>query len=104
MPVRIVLLFAVLACAHQQALPARTAESRDRPVDARNHLRASIEAEKDDPDAYRELIRLELSLGDTATAESVAQQLSQTTRDAQTRAERQQHDQEADETRGSVVW
>ncbi|HEX9576235.1 MAG TPA: tetratricopeptide repeat protein, partial [Myxococcales bacterium] len=68
------------------------------------HLRAAIEAERDDPDAWRELVRLELSLGDPATAESVAAELSGEMRAAQKRVERQQHEEEADETRGSAVW
>jgi len=85
-------------------LLARIAEARDRPAEARAQLRSSIEADPDDPDAYRELVRLELSLGDTGAAESAAAQLSQQSRAAQKRADRQQHDEESDETRGSALW
>src|SRR5205814_1190796 len=91
-----------LDAAHSPArlLMARIAEARDRPVEARNHLRAAIEGDPQDPDSYRELVRLELSLGNLAAAEEMAGKLSEASRSAQDREQRQQHDEEPDDSRG----
>ena len=88
-----------LDAAHSPArlLLARIAEARDRPVDARNHLRAAIEGDPDDPDAYRELVRLELSLGNLAAAEEIAGKLLQASNAAQLRA------QQPDDSRGGAL-
>ena len=62
---------------------ARIAEARDRPEDARKHLRAAIAGDPDDPDAYRELVRLELALGNLPAAEEISSKLSEASRVAQ---------------------
>ncbi|HUJ26310.1 MAG TPA: tetratricopeptide repeat protein, partial [Myxococcales bacterium] len=64
-------------------LAARIAEARDKPIDAERHLRAAIDAQPLEPDAYRELVRLRLSLGTPDAAEKVAEQLSAVMRGAQ---------------------
>ena len=94
-----------LDAAHSPArlLMARIAEARDRPVEARNHLRAAIEGDPQDPDSYRELVRLELSLGNLAAAEEMAGRLSEASRSAQDREQRQQHDEEPDDSRGGAL-
>ncbi|MCA1829682.1 MAG: tetratricopeptide repeat protein [Myxococcales bacterium] len=91
------------AHAPARLLMARIAEARDRPVEARNHLRAAIEGAPQDPDAYRELVRMELALGDLAAAEEVAGKLAEATRSAQQQAQKQQHDEEPDESRGAEL-
>ena len=78
-------------------LMARIAEARNRPVEARNHLRAAIEGDPDDPDAYRELVRLELSLGNLAAAEEIAAKLSKQSNGAQALA------QQPDDSRGGAL-
>jgi len=78
-----------LDAAHAPArlLLARIAEARERPAEARNHLRAAIEAAPDEPDAYRELVRVELALGDQAAGEEAATRLSEAMREAQRHAD-----------------
>src|SRR5439155_2220378 len=80
-----------LDAAHSPArlLMARIAEARDRPVEARNHLRAAIEGDPQDPDSYRELVRLEPALGNLAAAEAMAGKVSEASRSAQDREQRQ---------------
>jgi tetratricopeptide (TPR) repeat protein len=94
-----------LDAAHAPArlLLARIAGARDRPVEVRSHLRAAIDAEPQDPDAWRELVRLELSLGNLAAGEEVAGQLSAVMQEAQQRAQRQQRDEEPDDSRGAAL-
>ena len=85
---------------------ARIAEARDRPEEARNHLHAAIAGAPDDPEAYRELLRLELSLGNFAAAEETARQISEASRAAQKRAEAEQQREAVlldDETRGAAL-
>ncbi len=92
-----------LDAAHAPArvMLARIAEARGRSEEARNHLRAAIEGDADDPEAYRELVRLELSLGNLSAAEETAGKLAEASRAAQLLAERQQHDEESDPGRGA---
>jgi len=85
---------------------ARIAEARDRPEEARNHLRAAIAGAPDDPEAYRELLRLELSLGNFAAAEEIAKQITEASRAAQNRAEAEQQRESVtrdDESRGAAL-
>ena len=91
------------AHAPARLLMARIAEARERPAEARNHLRAAIEGDPDDPDAYRELVRLELSLGNLAAGEEGAARLSAASRAAQERADKLQHDEEPDDSRGGAL-
>jgi tetratricopeptide (TPR) repeat protein len=91
------------AHAPAQTMLARIAEARDRPVEARAHLRAAIEGNAEDPDAYRELVRLELSLANLAAAEAVAVQLSTASRAAQERAGKEQREEVRDEERGAAL-
>jgi tetratricopeptide (TPR) repeat protein len=79
---------------------ARIAEARGRPEEARKNLRAAIAGAPDEPDAWREMVRLELSLGNLSAAEEIAGQLAEASRAAQRRADRQQHDEESDPERG----
>jgi Flp pilus assembly protein TadD len=82
---------------------ARIAEARERPEEARKQLRAARAGEPGNPDAWRESVRLELALGNLAAAEELAGQLSEASRAAQRRAERQQHDEESDPERGAAL-
>ena len=83
-----------LDAAHAPArlMLARISEARDRPVEARTQLRAAIEAAPDQPDARRELVRLELTLGNLAAAQEAAAALSARSNAAQERAGPQQRD------------
>lgn len=94
-----------LDAAHAPArlMLARISEARDRPVEARTQLRAAIEAGPDDPDAYRELVRLELTLGNLSAAQETAAALSAKSRAAQERAGRQQRDEERDAESGAAL-
>ncbi len=82
---------------------ARIAEARDRPAEARNQLRAAIEQAPDEPDAWRELVRLEISLGDLASAEETARRLAEASHAAQARVQRQQQDLDRDDSRGAAL-
>ncbi len=82
---------------------ARIAEARDRPVEARTQLRAAIEAAPDDAESARELVRLELTLGNLAAAQEVAVALAARSRAAQERADRQQHDDGRDAGVGAAL-
>ena len=82
---------------------ARIAEARERPVEARTQLRAAIEADPAEPDGYRDLVRLELTLGNLAAARETAAALSARSRAAQQRAGRQQGDDDRDETSGAAL-
>ena len=84
------------AHAPAQLMLARILEARDRPVEARLQLRGAIEAAPDDPDAYRELVRLELALGNLAAAQETAAALAARSRAAQERAGRQRSPQMED--------
>ena len=84
-------------------LLARVAEARDKPVEAERHLRAAIEARPEDPDAYRELVRLELSLGNLDAAAETARKLAEQTVHAQRAAAAAQHPERADDSRGSAL-
>lgn len=84
-------------------LLARIAEARDRPADARRNLAAAIEGDPQDPEAYRELVRLELSLGNLAAAEEAATRLSGESHAAQELVQREQRDEEPDDTRGGAL-
>src|SRR3989442_102594 len=64
-------------------LSGRIAVSRNQPMQARDHFQAAIEAQPDDPDAYRELVRLLLSTGDVAAAQAVAERLGERVQPAQ---------------------
>lgn len=88
-----------LDAAHAPArlMLARISEARDRPVEARTQLRAAIEAAPDEPDARRELVRLELTLGNLAAAQEAAAALSARSNAAQERAGPQRRDEERDE-------
>jgi len=68
-------------------LSGRIAVSRNQPMQARDHFQAAIEAQPDDPDAYRELVRLLLSTGDVAAAQAVAERLGERVQPAQGAAE-----------------
>ena len=94
-----------LDAAHAPArlMLARISAARDRPVEARTQLRAAIEAEPDHPDAWRELVRLELTLGNLAAAQETAAALSARSRQAQERAGRQQRDEERDPEGGAAL-
>jgi tetratricopeptide (TPR) repeat protein len=67
-------------------LIARISQARDKVTDAQTHLRAAISSAPDEPEAYRELVRLELALGNTLAAVDIAQKLAERSREAQTRA------------------
>ena len=58
-------------------LLARIAEARERPDQARGLLRSAIAAAPTDPDAARELVRLEAGQGDLAAARAAAGALSE---------------------------
>ena len=58
-------------------LAGRIAVSRGQAMVARDHFQATIDAQPDDPDAYRELARLLLSTGDAAGAQAVASRLGE---------------------------
>ncbi len=53
-------------------LSARIAEARERPDQARDLLRSAVEAQPDDPEAARELVRLEVAQGDLLAAKAAA--------------------------------
>ena len=80
---------------------ARIAEARERPNEARQHLRAAIVGAPDEPDAYRELVRLELAVGQYDAAREVAQKLSQALHDAQARTGRAD---DTEEERGAALF
>jgi Flp pilus assembly protein TadD len=67
-------------------LVARIAQARERNDEARTHLKAAIAAAPDDPDGYRELVRLELIVGNLPSALETARQLSNRSHDADSRA------------------
>jgi tetratricopeptide (TPR) repeat protein len=73
-------------------LLARIAQAREKAPLAQTHLRAAITSAPDDPEAYRELVRLELRLGDMFAAVDIAQKLSQRSIEAQGRARHDQGD------------
>ena len=54
-------------------LLARIAAARDRAGEARAHLRDALAADPRDPEAHRELVRLEIAQGDLAAAAGAAQ-------------------------------
>ena len=56
-------------------LSGRIAVSRGQTMQARDHFQAAVEGQPDDPDAYRELARLLLSIGDVPAAQRVAERL-----------------------------
>ena len=56
-------------------LSGRIAVSRGQTMQARDHFQAAVEGQPDDPDAYRELARLLLSIGDVPAAQRVAARL-----------------------------
>jgi tetratricopeptide (TPR) repeat protein len=64
-------------------LLARIAEARQKPDEAATQLRAAIAAAPDDPDAYRELTRVQLIQGDISAAQQTAEQLSARSRAVQ---------------------
>jgi tetratricopeptide (TPR) repeat protein len=64
-------------------LAGRIAVSRSQPMEARDHFQAAIQAQPDDPDAYRELERLLLSAGDAPGAQAVVDKLGERVRRAQ---------------------
>src|SRR2546423_1569927 len=70
------------ACAHapppQEAQPPRAAVDLDA---ARAQLRAAIEAEPDDGEAYRDLLHLEVSTGNLPAARGVAEKLEAAARE-----------------------
>ena len=72
------------AAAH--LLLARIAQAREKGALAETHLKAAISSAPDDPEGYRELVRLELGLGNTPAALEVAQKLSGRSIEAQARA------------------
>ena len=64
-------------------LSGRIAVSRGQTLLARDHFQAAVDAQPDDPDAYRELARLLLSIGDAPGAERVAARLGERLQAAQ---------------------
>jgi len=58
-------------------LAARIALAGGRGDEARAHLRAAIAAAPEDPDAYRDLVRLEIGQGDLPAAAGTARQLGE---------------------------
>ena len=57
-------------------LAARIAEARERPAEARTHLRAAIGASPEDADAARALVQLEIAQGDLTAATAAAADLT----------------------------
>jgi Flp pilus assembly protein TadD len=68
-------------------LRARLAASRGQLEQARADLQAAIVAQPDDPDGYRDLVRLFLAIGDVDAAEGPAQRLADRLRTLQARPE-----------------
>src|SRR4051812_42909805 len=56
-------------------LAGRIAAARSQPMVARDHYQAALDADPDDPDAWRELARLSLAAGDLDGAEALATRL-----------------------------
>ncbi|HEX4385159.1 MAG TPA: tetratricopeptide repeat protein, partial [Myxococcales bacterium] len=79
------------AAAH--LLVARIAQAREKSTLAETHLRAAIAAAPDDPEAYRELVRLELAVGNGPAALEAAQKLSARSIQAQAAARKGDDDE-----------
>ena len=61
----------------------RIAASRGQTLQARDHFQAAVDGQPDDPDAYRELARLLVSMGDAPGAQRVAARLGERLQAAQ---------------------
>ncbi len=86
---------------------ARVAVARERPSEARGHLHAAIAAAPKEPEAYRELVRLEIAQGDLAAASAAADELAQAAQSAQQSPAAQEVDQDDEATsapQGSALW
>lgn len=95
--------------AHAPALvlSARTALAHERPTEARSQLRAAITAAPEEPEAYRELGRLEIAQGDLAATAALAEELTRSALRAQKRAadeQREEDDEPGAAGQGRFAW